>query len=110
MQGDRSGIQSRRAVPRLKIFQPTQMQFGERSIRVHLLDISVGGALVHVAGPPQVGNRIVLDCAGVARGAVVRWVGGSRFGVAFERPLSDAEVERVIGAQAPRAAPLIPAR
>jgi hypothetical protein len=103
VQGDRSGLQSRRTMPRLKIFQPTQMQLGERSLRVHLLDISVGGALVHVAGPPDVGSRVTLDCAGVGRGAIVRWVGGSRFGVAFERPLSETEVERVIDAQAPRA-------
>lgn len=103
MQGDKTGFQSRRAMPRLKIFQPTQMQLGEQSLRVHLLDISTGGALVHVAGPPDIGSRVTLDCAGVDRGAIVRWVGGSRFGVAFDRPLSEAEVERVIGAPAPRA-------
>ncbi len=102
MQGDKAGFQSRRAMPRLKIFQPTQMQFGDQSLRVHLLDISVGGALVHVAGPPDIGSRVMLDCAGVDRAAIVRWVGGSRFGIAFDRPLSEAEVERVIDAQAPR--------
>jgi hypothetical protein len=75
------------------------MTVGERSMRVHLLDISAGGALVHVASPPETGSRVALDCAGIARQATVRWVGGSRFGVAFDRPLSEAEVEAVIATQ-----------
>lgn len=101
MQGGRNGAPSRRATPRLKIFQPAQMVLGDRSVRVHLLDISVGGALVHAAIPPELGSRVTLDCAGIARPATVRWVGGSRFGVAFDRPLNDAEVEAVMATQSP---------
>lgn len=77
------------------------MTLGERSVRIHLLDISIGGALVHAADPPETGTRITLDCAGIVRAAVVRWVVASRFGVAFDQPLSEAEVEAVIATQSP---------
>lgn len=77
------------------------MALGDASVRIHLLDISTGGALVHVAKPPEAGSRVVLDCAGIVRSATVRWVVGSRFGVAFDQSLSEAEVEAVIATQSP---------
>ncbi|MBY8826269.1 PilZ domain-containing protein [Sphingomonas colocasiae] len=99
MQGGRNGAPSRRATPRLKVFQPAHMVLGGISVRIHLLDISIGGALVHVADPPEQGAGVALDCAGIVRSATVRWVVGSRFGIAFDEPLSDAELEAVIATQ-----------
>lgn len=81
------------------------MALGDASVRIHLLDISTGGALVHVAKPPKTGTRVVLDCAGIVRSATVRWVVGSRFGVAFDQSLNEAELDAVIATQSPGPSP-----
>lgn len=85
-----------RARPRRKIFYPTQMRIGLWNARVHLLDLSASGALVHCATPIAMGTLIRIECAGMARSARVVWSEGERFGVQFFAPLSDAQVDAAL--------------
>jgi hypothetical protein len=94
------GTHHLRAKPRFKLFQPVQMIASGGARRVHLLNLSAGGALVHAADPPAPGTAIQL-CPGASfRSARVAWTNGRRFGVTFTTPLPDAHVAQVIADQA----------
>jgi hypothetical protein len=77
-----------RATPRLKVFEPAEMRVGLTTERVHLLDLSFGGALVHSVAPPAVGATVRIACAGTTRLARVVRRDGDRFGVQFMLPLT----------------------
>lgn len=87
-----------RTAPRIKIFQPAEMALGSGApMRVHFLNISTGGALVHASRVPAVGEEVQLSCGiplGLAR---VQWTGGSRFGVQFADPIGPAQLEAIVG-------------
>lgn len=72
---------------RIKLFQPATLVAGDAAIRVHLLDISLTGALAHTAAPPPPHCLVRIDCAGVSRTARVCWREGARFGLHFDQPL-----------------------
>ena len=85
-----------RAAPRIKIFMPTDLEVGGRSMRAHLLDLSVTGALAYAPIPPQEGASVQLACGVALRRATVMWVAGPRFGLAFALPLTPAQVDAVL--------------
>jgi hypothetical protein len=91
-----------RQAPRIKIFQPAEMAHGGgegEPARVHLLNISTGGALVYGVPTPQVGESVRLAC-GVSLGeARVAWRSGKRFGVAFAEPIGEARVAEILRIQ-----------
>ena len=91
------GAHHLRTRPRFKLFQPTEMTTATGKARVHLLNLSGGGALVHAAQPPKRGALLRLHCVGEDRAACVAWVAGQRFGVAFAKPLDDAQVSAMVG-------------
>ena len=67
--------------------------------RVHLLNVSIGGALVYGADAPEVGQEIRLAC-GISLGeARVAWKAGRRFGVTFARPIAPAQIEAIVRIQ-----------
>lgn len=94
-----------RARPRRKLFQPAVLEVAGGRARVHLLDLSESGCLLNMAAPPAAGAFATLDCAVVRRAARVAWVRGTRLGVAFNTPLTAAEVAAVLalGARLPEA-------
>jgi hypothetical protein len=94
---DKDGARMR-AAPRVKIFQAGEMRSGsDEPRRVHLLNISSGGALLYADSVPMVGEQVRLIC-GIALGtARVQWSAGRRFGVAFTRPIGAAQMAVVIG-------------
>lgn len=96
---EKDGAQMR-AAPRVKIFQAGEMRCGAgEPARVHLLNISTGGALVYAEHVPAVGEQVQLAC-GVPLGAArVQWSSGRRFGVAFAEPIGPAKIEAVIRTQ-----------
>lgn len=96
---DGEGTAASRARPRFKLFQPTMMVVGKDLVRVHLLDLSATGALLHHATPPEVGSTMRLECAGNMRLARVVWVSGTRFGIAFTMPLSEGQVTEALADQ-----------
>ena len=97
------GTAAARAQHRFKLFQPTTMvvgaSVGSSLLRVHLLDLSATGALVHHAAPPTVGATVRLECAGRMRMAHVVWISGSRFGVAFALPLNEHQLDHALTQQ-----------
>jgi len=93
------GAQVSRARPRFKLFQPTTMTVGKDLVRVHVLDLSATGALLHHATPPEAGSTVRLECVGSLRPARVVWVKGTRFGISFTLPLSEVQVTEALADQ-----------
>ena len=88
-----------RAFARMKVFQPGSMEWGATQNRIHLLDLSRGGALVYAQQPPAVGSIVRFvepSCLSAAR---VVWARGKRFGVAFAAPIGDSLIDLVIAEQ-----------
>ena len=83
----------RRAL-RYKLFKPDVINIAGEVLRVHILDLSSGGALVYAASPPVIGTRLKLALG--ARSARVAWAVGKRFGIAFDRPLGTDRVKAII--------------
>jgi hypothetical protein len=88
---------SDRIAYRHKTFQPTMMRTPAGSFRVHLINVSATGALVHVGDPPARGTRIAIDLGTNYADAHVIWTNGARFGVAFERAIDDRIIDRLVG-------------
>jgi hypothetical protein len=96
---DRDGAHLR-ATPRIKIFQPAELRCGsDAPKRVHLLNISEGGALVYGDVAAQIGAEVQLSCGLPLGAARVRWRDGQRFGVAFTRPIPAAQIEALVTSQ-----------
>lgn len=87
---------------RLKIFQPAEMlhEGDGDPARVHLLNISSGGALVYSETCPGVGKSVRLACGVPLGEARVAWRAGRRFGIAFAQPLGEARLAQVLDQQA----------
>lgn len=82
----------RRTEPRLKVFQPATMHVASGEVRVHLLDVSTKGAMVHGFTEVVPGNLLALACCGWTRAANVAWMTNKRFGVRFVQPLSAGDL------------------
>ena len=87
---------SARAYPRLKVFRPAEVRTSDGAVRVHLLDVSCGGAWIHAAVPLPVGTTLVLTCLGRRRTAEVAWVKESRCGIRFNSPLTSEELAALL--------------
>jgi hypothetical protein len=64
------------------------MRIGRERARVHILDLSATGALVHHPEPPATGVLAWIDCAGAARPAKVIRRDGDRLGLQLLVPHS----------------------
>ena len=72
----------RRAL-RYKLFKPDVINIAGEVLRVHILDLSSGGALVYAASPPVIGTRLKLALgarglpgrsgSGLESHSIVRW-------------------------------------
>ena len=82
-----------RASQRVKVFQPAALRCADGARRIHLLDVSRTGILGHALSPPDPGERVELDCAGLVAAARVRWRDGRRFGLEFDTPLTHDRLE-----------------
>ncbi|WP_236617665.1 PilZ domain-containing protein [Sphingobium ummariense] len=85
-----------RAATRHKLFEPIVMRMRGTPQRAHLLDLSVGGALVHCEAPPLAGAWLMIETTEFVSGARVVWVRAKRFGIQFDAPIADAIVQRMI--------------
>lgn len=99
-----SDVRRLRETPRLKLFEPTELNGPQGRVRAHLLDLSATGALVHAAQPPRPGDHVQVRIAGALRYSRVMWVDDRKFGVAFRLPLASADIDTVLAAQKERAA------
>ena len=92
-----------RAAPRQKVFLPAEMKGGAvveggGASRVHLLNLSAVGTLVHGSAAPTMGAIVQLRCEAATWFGQVVWTTQKRFGVMHLTPLSeDAVVTLVSG-------------
>lgn len=90
----------RRRATRFKVFQPAEMALGsDAPVRVHLLNVSVGGALVYAEAAPAVGTEVTLACGMVRGPGRVAWSAGRRFGVEFAQPIAESQVQALLISQ-----------
>jgi hypothetical protein len=86
---------------RLKVFFPATMIAREGgSRRVHVLDLSRGGARLHVGDAMAPDEVVVLDLFGSSHSAKVAWASAKQVGVRFIFGLSGAELSAIDDARA----------
>lgn len=85
--------------PRLKVFQPIQLETAAGTVRAHLLNLSRTGALIHCADAPEHGAIVRVTLGNTANRARVMWRDGKRFGVAFAGKLAPAQIDDALAAQ-----------
>ncbi|QNA85238.1 PilZ domain-containing protein [Sphingomonas sp. So64.6b] len=90
-----------RKARRLKTFQTASLHVAGGVRRVHLLNLSTSGALVHSDNPPAAGTACRLDATIDLGAARVMWVAGQRFGVMFDRPISDRSLSLMVEGHGP---------
>ena len=88
-----------RAARRLKVFLPAMLTRGGVDLRVHLLDISSTGALLHATMAIPANEQIVLRWEGLTWSGTVMWSAGNRFGIAFAREIAEEQIAQVLGAK-----------
>lgn len=99
MAGLHDGSHHLRATPRYKLFKPTELVVGGLKKRVHMLNLSSGGALIHGGDAPAPGTRVRLRCGPDQLSAKVAWTSGSRFGLTFMVPLSNDQLSLALDEQ-----------
>jgi hypothetical protein len=65
-------------------------------MRIHLLDLSAKGALGHAEHPPKPGAIVWMVCKGCEVLSRTAWVRGTRFGLAFDRPIPSATLQPLL--------------
>ncbi|MFC3579116.1 PilZ domain-containing protein [Sphingomonas hylomeconis] len=85
-----------RSSPRRKVFVPSQMLYRGEILRVHLLNISRGGALISIPSPLPVGHTVAVGQGMTAKVATVVRVSNNRAAVEFRIPFSDIQMEEFI--------------
>lgn len=86
-----------RAAPRHKVFLPAEMAAAGATCRVHLLNLSPTGALIHADAAPEAGTVVQLTCAQASWAVRVVWAHDKRFGVVHVPPLAPAAVAALVG-------------
>ena len=76
------------------------MQSGQDIVRVHLLNLSRTGALLHGEASPAPGAVVQLSCAPATWLARVVWAQHKRLGVVHVTPMSAEAVEALVAGQA----------
>jgi PilZ domain len=93
---DSDAYADRRAAPRVSVALPAFLQADGERHSIQLLDLSSGGAKLHLATVLQVGTTITLDCGTFVRPAVVRWQDGDFAGVSFDGELNAREIAALL--------------
>lgn len=88
-----------RTAPRHKLFQPTEMSWASGATRVHLLNLSTGGALAHAVEAPLAGTSLRIRCGERVLLARVAWARGPKFGVCFATPMTQHQLDHVLDEQ-----------
>lgn len=85
-----------RAAPRQKVFLPAEMTGGGGASRVHLLNLSTAGTLVHGQAAPVMGAIVQLRCETATWFGQVVWTAHKRFGVIHLTPLTGDAVSTLV--------------
>ena len=86
-------VDGNRVAHRHKVFLPARMITPQGDLRVHLINVSVTGALAHYELPPVVGTVIALEIGGWTIGGRIVWTDGRRFGIAFSGRLDKQRLD-----------------
>jgi hypothetical protein len=93
-----TNVRRLRGSRRFRLYMSTVLRAGADEGVVHLLDLSVSGALMTGTRPPAVGTRVYLRLLGGAHAARVVRRDGKQFAVAFAKELSAADVAALVAA------------
>lgn len=85
-----------RGMRRRKTFCPVTIEVGDTRQRAHMLNLSEGGACLHVRGSLRVWSGVGVELDGQLVPARVSWAAGDRCGVRFLQPLTPAAVEALL--------------
>ncbi len=85
---------------RHKVFLPAELTGADGAVRVHLLNLSSTGALIHAEVPPIPGMTVRMRCGGATWSARVMWTQGKRFGIMNQTPLTPAQTAALVAGQA----------
>ena len=84
---------------RHKVFLPAELIGPDGTTRVHILNLSATGALIHADAPPMTGATVRLSCGAIGWGARVMWSQGKRFGIMNQVPLTIAQTATLVAGQ-----------
>lgn len=79
--------EEKRQAPRDYLLLAARMEFADGARDVHLLNIAPLGAKLDCAVSPTANERVTLVVGGLRVAGAVAWVDGTRFGVAFDKPI-----------------------
>jgi len=65
-----------------------------------LLDVSEGGAMLNASPPLPIGCKLLLERQNLEVPGIVRWIDGNRFGVQFEKAISEEAVLALVAKSA----------
>jgi len=85
-----------RRTRRVQVYIPATLVIHGKSFPVHMLDLSIDGALIHVDGELPSGDKIWLLRNGLDVFARIAWGRGSRYGLAFEKPLRTEQYDGLL--------------
>jgi uncharacterized protein involved in propanediol utilization len=89
------GPSGRRAAPRDQVLLPAAVTTLRFAKTVDLTNVSTTGAKLRAIELPDEGQELLLKMGQVEAFGVVVWKSGDLCGIAFDQPLTDAEVQHV---------------
>ena len=91
-----TAISDARPQPRRKIFQLGELTVGARTLRVHLLDVSEGGARLHCPAEVKAGDPAILRWQGQQWRGIIMWTSDDKCGVRFIAPLTGETIAALL--------------
>jgi hypothetical protein len=82
----------KRSIKRARVLLAATLQTSTGEVEARLRDLSRRGALVECKAELDVGSEVVFARGNTVVPARVAWVGGSRIGLEFQRPIDESEV------------------
>lgn len=89
-------ISEPRPQARRKIFQLGELMVGGRILRVHLLDVSEGGARLHCPADVKPGDPAILRWQDQQWRGIIMWTHEDRCGVRFIAPLTGEAIAALL--------------
>jgi len=84
---------------RHKIFEPASAEMNGETVRVHLINVSHDGALLHLGEGVSSGDRIIVRVRDTDLPALIMWAKPPRCGVRFDRPVSSCLLRTILSAR-----------
>ena len=88
-----------RRTRRVQVFIPATLVIAGKACPVHMLDLSTDGTLLHVEDDLPIGEKVWLLRNGLDVFARIAWGRGTRYGLAFEKPLRGEQYDGLLQAK-----------